>query len=145
MAGFEMVLTIGADGSCTFDQERGRCSAKGGKLVWSGSEGSETYAYSLSGDTMTISGGDMEMAIAFQRKGGRAPAEAAGSPGALRPGHALQQGGLGRELRRPRRLEARREGRHRPTAATTARPACSSSATCRGPRASRSSPSTRRA
>ena len=95
MAGFEMVLTIGADGSCTFDQERGRCSAKGGKLVWSGSEGSETYAYSLSGDTMTISGGDLEMAIAFQRKGGRAPAEAAAPPAPSGPGTPFSKGGWG--------------------------------------------------
>jgi hypothetical protein len=71
LLGFEMVLRVDADGTCVFDEERGRCTAKGGTLVWTGEEGSERYQYTLRGDTLTVSGGDMETAIAFQRKGGR--------------------------------------------------------------------------
>lgn len=70
MMGFNMVFKINADGSCVFDDEPGKCSAKGGTLVWTGAEGTERYKYTLSGGTLTISGGDMEMAVAFQKQGG---------------------------------------------------------------------------
>lgn len=72
MMGFNMVFQINKDGSCVFDEENGRCAAKGGTLTWTGPAGVERYRYALQGNTLTVSGGDMDMAVAFQKKGGGA-------------------------------------------------------------------------
>lgn len=77
MMGFNMVFKINADGSCVFDDEKGKCAAKGGTLTWTGPEGVERYKYALNGGTLTLSGGDMEMAVAFQKQGGAGKAVAA--------------------------------------------------------------------
>lgn len=67
----ELVLRISADGRCVLDEEVGACSAQGGAFTFQGPEtGRERYRYQLSGSTLTLSGGDLEGAMRFQRVGG---------------------------------------------------------------------------
>jgi hypothetical protein len=84
LAGIPMSLVVDAGGRCALEGESFACSTKAGALTLSDGEGSESYRYALSGSTLTLSGGDMEMALTFQRRGG-APAQASMPAAAAAP------------------------------------------------------------
>lgn len=80
MPGFDLTFKIDADGTCVFDGENGKCAARGGTLTWTGAEVTERYKYELAGNQLKISGGDMEMVVVFERKGGAPAAPPAAPP-----------------------------------------------------------------
>jgi hypothetical protein len=61
--GFQMMLMLNADGSGEFDGESIKYTSQGDKLVVTQSGTSNTYAYVLKGNELTLSGGDLEKAI----------------------------------------------------------------------------------
>jgi hypothetical protein len=69
--GFQMMLMLNADGSGEFDGESIKYTSQGDKLVVTQSGTSNTYAYVLKGNELTLSGGDLEKAITFTRTGGQ--------------------------------------------------------------------------
>src|SRR5690348_8844327 len=65
-----ITITLNADGTGKLDQEAIRYSIDGNTLnVVTGGD-TVSYTFKIEGDTMTISGGDLERPTAFVRKGG---------------------------------------------------------------------------
>lgn len=72
VAGVPFSLVVG-DGSCTFMDERVRCSAKAGRLVFhDDEEGDAAYAYRLEGGALVLSGDDLPAPLVLRKRGGAA-------------------------------------------------------------------------
>lgn len=69
--GYQMTLILNADGSGEFDGEAIKYIAKDGKFAMTIVAESETlnYSYSLNGNSLTMSGGDLEGPVIFNRAG----------------------------------------------------------------------------
>lgn len=69
--GYQMTLMLNADGSGEFDGEAIKYVAKGNQFTMTIVNDRETinYNYSLQGNTLTISGGDLDQPVAFARAG----------------------------------------------------------------------------
>jgi hypothetical protein len=74
--GFPFVATFHADGRCTVADEPGRCSTKGGALVFVGEEETVTFRWKVDQGALHLSGGDLDAPLRFQRVGGAAPSPA---------------------------------------------------------------------
>jgi hypothetical protein len=71
ISGVEMTLQLNADGSGTFDGDKIKYTAQAGKLsltIISQAE-TQTYAYVLQVNSLTVSGGDIEGKVVFTRSG----------------------------------------------------------------------------
>jgi len=71
--GYQMTLMLNADGTGEFDGESIRYNLQGNRLIMSLGTESITYTYALSGNTLNLSGGDLDGTIAFKRNGGNSP------------------------------------------------------------------------
>lgn len=70
--GYQMTLMLNADGSGEFDGETIRYTLQGNRLNMSIAGESITYVYAISGNTLNLSGGDLDAPIAFRKSGGDA-------------------------------------------------------------------------
>jgi hypothetical protein len=67
--GYQMTLMLNADGSGEFDGEAIRFTAQGNQLSITADGTITKYNYSLQGNSLNLSGGDLEKAITFTRQG----------------------------------------------------------------------------
>jgi hypothetical protein len=69
--GYQMTLILNADGTGEFDGEAIKYTAKDGKFIMTIVAESETntYNYNLQGNSLTVSGGDLEAPVTFARSG----------------------------------------------------------------------------
>jgi hypothetical protein len=67
--GYQMTLMLNEDGSGEFDGETVSYTALASKLAINQSGITTNYTYALQGDELILSGGDLEKAITFSRKG----------------------------------------------------------------------------
>jgi hypothetical protein len=74
--GFQMTLMLNADGSGEFDGDAIRFSTQGDKLTVTQNGTSNTYTYILSGNSLKLSGGDLDQPITFTRQGATTPNQA---------------------------------------------------------------------
>lgn len=78
--GFTMVLILNADGTGEFDEEPIKFRVKGSTLAVTEDGDVSNYTFTLNGASLTLSGGDLDRPMVFQRQGGsssaRAPASA---------------------------------------------------------------------
>ncbi|MCU0325354.1 MAG: hypothetical protein MUF45_08900 [Spirosomaceae bacterium] len=65
--GFDMVLVLNADGSGSFDGEKITYSTNASNLIINEGGQKTNYQYSLSGNSLTLSGGDLDQAITFTK------------------------------------------------------------------------------
>jgi hypothetical protein len=89
--GVPIVFSLQADGQCGIDEDRGRCSTQGGVLSFQSAEvGRLQYRYRVSGDSVTVSGGDLEGTITLRKVGGgkSAARPAPAAPSGQAPGDA---------------------------------------------------------
>jgi len=68
--GYQMTLILNDDGSGEFDGEIIKFSTQGEKLTISQSGQSTVYNYKLQGNSLILSGGDLDGAVTFTRNGG---------------------------------------------------------------------------
>lgn len=68
--GFDMVLVLNADGSGSFDGEKITYTTNASNLIINEGGQKTNYQYSLSGNSLTLSGGDLDEAITFTKGGG---------------------------------------------------------------------------
>jgi len=73
--GYQMTLILNADGNGEFDGESIQFTTQANKLSITESGATTVYTYTLQGNTLTLSGGDLEKAIAFTKSGGGAKTE----------------------------------------------------------------------
>ena len=81
--GFSYVLVLAPDGSGVFDDEVMTYSVQGRALSIKAEEYTEQYAFTLTGDRLTLSGGDLDGTLVFERRGsvkGVSQPEAAAAP-----------------------------------------------------------------
>jgi hypothetical protein len=71
LAGIEMTLVLNADGTGSFDGDKIRYTAQNGKINLTIISESETlvYDYILQGNSLIVSGGDLEEKVTFTRSG----------------------------------------------------------------------------
>jgi len=63
-----VVFHVEASGRCALDEDQGTCQAVNGRLTMTiPGEGSEQYSYSVQGNALIISGGDMVTPLTFRR------------------------------------------------------------------------------
>ncbi|MCA1641711.1 MAG: hypothetical protein LC785_07135 [Acidobacteria bacterium] len=67
-----IVLLLKADGTGTFDDEKISYAARGDKLIVEEGGSRNAYTFRLEGDTLTLTGGDIEGAMTFVRQGAAA-------------------------------------------------------------------------
>lgn len=74
--GYQMTLILNADGSGEFDGEAITYATQGNKFTMTVVAEGETnvYTYVLEGNSLTVSGGDLDAPIAFTRSGSNTPA-----------------------------------------------------------------------
>jgi hypothetical protein len=77
-AGFTRVLVLNADGTGTFDDEPIRYSVKGTTLSVNDSGEISDYSFALNGNSLRLSGGDLDAPMVFERQGA-APATGLGA------------------------------------------------------------------
>ncbi len=65
--GFDMKLSLGAGGKGVFDEENISYSTSANKLIIKTPEGTETYIFKLAGNSLSLSGGDLDETITFKR------------------------------------------------------------------------------
>ena len=75
--GFTMVLVLNADGTGEFDEEPIKFRVKGSTLAVTEDGDVSNYTFALNGATLTLSGGDLDRPMVFQRQGAGASAPAA--------------------------------------------------------------------
>lgn len=73
--GFEMILMLNADGSGEFDGEDIQYTAEGNKLKIVQDGIPVVYTFSIQGNSLTLSGGDLDDSITFKKAGGNATSE----------------------------------------------------------------------
>lgn len=74
--GYQMTLILNTDGSGEFDGESIRFAAQVNTLAITQNGATTRYTFALAGNTLTLSGGDLDGSVAFTR-GGTAPAQVA--------------------------------------------------------------------
>ncbi len=79
--GYQMVLILKEDGTGEFDGEAIQYSTSSTQLVLRQASQSTVYDYLLQGNTLKLSGGDIDGSIAFTRAGGRNQPEKAAAAG----------------------------------------------------------------
>lgn len=79
--GYQMTLMLNPDGTGEFDGDAIKYTANDGKFVMTVVAESQTthYSYSLQGNTLTVSGGDLDAPVAFTRSGTSAQTKVAPS------------------------------------------------------------------
>ena len=77
--GYQMTLMLNENGTGEFDGETIKFTTTANKLSISQAGQTTAYAYSLQGNSLTLSGGDLDAAIIFTRAGGAEQAPAVGS------------------------------------------------------------------
>ena len=75
--GFTMVLVLNADGTGTFDDEPIKYRVQGTRLSVTEDGDITNYTFALAGTTLTLSGGDLDRPMIFQRRGAASPAASA--------------------------------------------------------------------
>lgn len=80
--GYQMTLMLNADGTGEFDGEQVKYTAKGGVLSLTITSQQETnnYSYALNGNSLTVSGGDLDQPVTFTRSGSGANASPTENP-----------------------------------------------------------------
>lgn len=68
-SGFQMVLMLNPDGSGEFDGEPVKYTIVGNKLSITQSGVATNYSFNLQGNSLTLSGGDLEGSVIFSRNG----------------------------------------------------------------------------
>lgn len=68
--GYQMTLMLNADGTGEFDGEAIKYAAKGNMLTLITQNESTNYNYVLNGNSLTVSGGDLDQPVAFTKAGG---------------------------------------------------------------------------
>jgi hypothetical protein len=72
--GYQMTLMLNTDGTGEFDGEPIQFSTQGNKLSVTAEGITTNYSYTLQGNALTLSGGDLEQAITFKKQGGQTTA-----------------------------------------------------------------------
>ncbi len=68
LSGVTMILRFEPGGRCSIDDDRGICKAQNGWLTFRSDDGEvERYAFDLSSARLTLSGGDLDEPLVFQR------------------------------------------------------------------------------
>ena len=67
--GYQMTLMLSPDGSGEFDGEIIKFIAQANKLAITQNGATTNYAYNLQGNSLTLSGGDLDQAVTFSRNG----------------------------------------------------------------------------
>ncbi|HMJ69861.1 MAG TPA: hypothetical protein VK508_13245 [Cyclobacteriaceae bacterium] len=76
--GYQMTLMLNPDGTGEFDGDEVKYTAKGGVLALTivSQQTTNNYNYSLAGNSLTVSGGDLDQPVTFARAGSEQPATA---------------------------------------------------------------------
>ena len=70
-AGLETItFALNPDGTGKIDDEACKYVVQGDRIVITTGDDKVTYSFKIDGDTMTVSGGDLDQPTAFTRKGG---------------------------------------------------------------------------
>lgn len=101
--GYQMALILNADGTGEFDGEKIKYVAKGAQFLMTVVSDNETinYNYALQGNSLTISGGDLDQAVTFSRGGTGQPdgnASAQQQMGGTSAGATNEVGGADKNL-----------------------------------------------
>lgn len=72
--GYQMTLMLNANNTGEFDGEEIKFSAQGSQLTITQQGVSNNYTYALQGNSLTLSGGDLEKPVTFKRGAGNAQA-----------------------------------------------------------------------
>ncbi len=91
--GYQMTIMLNPDGSGEFDGEVIRYTLQGNQLKMVVEGISSTYTYALNGNSLTLSGGDIDGAILFLRSGARNSSQIAASPLPDQPTHSTPPAG----------------------------------------------------
>ncbi len=78
--GYQMSLMLNPDGSGEFDGDMIKYSVKGNVLSLTTPNETNNYNYVLNGNSLTVSGGDLDQAITFTRSGSNANETVAAQP-----------------------------------------------------------------
>lgn len=84
--GYQMVLILQPDGTGEFDGETLTYASAPGRLSVTIGSTTTVYTYSLQGNNLTLSGGDLQGAVVFGRDGAPAPAMPDTNPSTVRTG-----------------------------------------------------------
>jgi hypothetical protein len=77
--GYQMTLMLNADGSGEFDGEMIKFTAQANKLAITQNGATTNYTYNLQGNSLTLTGGDLDQAVTFSRNGAATQQTAAAS------------------------------------------------------------------
>ncbi|HEX5705927.1 MAG TPA: hypothetical protein VFX96_01425 [Pyrinomonadaceae bacterium] len=69
VAGLPIIVRLNADGTGEFDEEPLKYTVRGATIVVEDEDGVTTYGFTLRGDTLTVSGGDLGGSLVFTRVG----------------------------------------------------------------------------
>lgn len=93
--GYQMTLMLNEDGSGEFDGEMIKFTTQGEKLTLIQAGQSTVYNYKLQGNSLTLSGGDLDGTVTFTRNGGDQAPVVASAPGAQPPSSKADAGLIG--------------------------------------------------
>lgn len=92
--GYQMTLMLNDDGSGEFDGEMIKFTTQGDKLTLIQAGQSTVYNYKLQGNSLTLSGGDLDGTVTFTRNGGGDQAPVVASTPGAQPASSKADAGL---------------------------------------------------
>jgi len=92
--GYQMTLMLNDDGSGEFDGEMIKFTTQGDKLTLIQAGQSTVYNYKLQGNSLTLSGGDLDGAVTFTRNGGGDQSPVVASAPVTQPAYSKADAGL---------------------------------------------------